>query len=248
MLGAHKDFVIEYCTRPPQTNEVARSAVLLGGFLQIANRFGQPLRLLEIGASAGLNLMWDKYRIVTDQFSWGDASASLELRPKWEGRPPSLTAPITVATRAGCDRDAIHIRHTAGRARLESYVWADQVHRLQRLRLACETALNTSFRLDRADAAEWLGTELKMLPQGQTTVVFHSIFRQYLSAESEENLQAVMATAAKRATRQAPLAWLSMETPDIRTPPQIKLITWPDDEAQILASAHHHGEWIKWNG
>lgn len=246
VLADHLDYVIGYCARPPQTNEVGRSGVLLGGFLTIAQQFDKPLRLLEIGASAGLNLMWDKYRVVTDAFTWGEPSAALELRPKWDGPVPPLSPKITVASRAACDKNPIDIRTADDRARLESYIWPDQVHRLQRLRMACNTALRTPFRLDRADAADWLAQELRDLPKSETTVVYYSIFRQYVSPTTEAALEAVMAEAGARATADAPLAHLSMEMPNMKSFPVLTLTTWPGGSPKILATAHHHGEWVKW--
>ncbi len=245
-IATHREFILGYCKRPPQTNEVGRSAVLLGGFLEVAKRIGKPLRLLEIGASAGLNLMWDKFKIETEKFTWGDSTAELVLRPKWEGPAPSFDTPITIASRAACDRDPIDIKNRDDSARLESYVWTDQVHRVERLRAACKIARQTPFRLDQADAADWLELELQDLPMGQATVVFHSIFRQYLSPASETHFQAVMEMAGTRATADAPLAWLAMEAPDLRSFPNLTLTIWPRGTPEFLASAHHHGEWVNW--
>jgi hypothetical protein len=246
LLDEHLGFVIDYCTRPPQTNEVGRSAVLLGGFLTIAKQFGQPLRLLELGASAGLNLMWDQYRINAGTFTWGNRSARLGLKTVWEGPPPPLDAPISVVSRAACDQDPIRISDADDRARLESYIWPDQVHRMERLRAACQVALDTPFRFEKADAADWLESEVRELPRGQTTVVYHSIFRQYVHPEASARMDAIMNDACARATPDAPLAWLAMEIADLTKPPNLTLQTWPNGEAQTLATAHHHGEWVKW--
>jgi hypothetical protein len=246
VLDAHLDYVIAYCTRPPQTNEVGRSAVLLGGFLTIAKQFSQPLRLLELGASAGLNLMWDQYRINAGIFGWGSPSARLELKTAWEGAPPPLDAPISVVSRAACDQDPIRIAHPEDRSRLESFIWPDQVHRMERLRTACQVALDTPFRFEKADAADWLERELRELPRGQTTVVYHSIFRQYVPIETSARMDAIMNEAGARATIDAPLVWLAMEIADLTMPPSLTLQTWPTCEAQTLATAHHHGEWVKW--
>jgi hypothetical protein len=241
----HRDYVIAYTQSPPQTNEVARSAVLWGGFLAVAAQFPYPLRLREIGASAGLNLMWDQYRVNAGSFTWGNPDATLELKTRWEGPAPAAQS-ITIADRAACDREPIDIHTDDGRARLQSYIWPDQLHRMQRLRTACDIALKTPFRLDKADAAEWVEQELAALPHGQTTVVYHSIFRQYLSPETDRKLQAAMEDAGRRATLASPLAWLSMEIPNMKSYPDIMLTTWPTGETRKLGTAHYHGDWIKW--
>ncbi|MBL8642544.1 MAG: DUF2332 domain-containing protein [Rhodospirillaceae bacterium] len=246
LIAEHADYIVAYCGRAPQTNETARSGVLLGGFLTIAAEYPFPLRLREIGASAGLNLMWDQYRVTTPAFTWGRSDARLELSAQWQGELPPLKAPITISDRAACDRDLIDIHKADDRTRLESYIWPDQPHRMKRLRTACAIALDTPFRLDQADAAEWIERELRNLPEGQTTAVYHSIFRQYLPPAADRKLEDVMTRAGARATGKAPLAWLAMEVPRADAYPDLTLTMWPGGERRKLATAHYHGDWIKW--
>jgi hypothetical protein len=248
VLAEHVDEVTASCTRPPQTNEVGRAAVLLGGFLAVAAQVRRPLRLLELGASAGLNLMWDRYRVNAGGFRWGDAAAALELPTAWQGPAPPLSAPVAVASRAACDLDPIDIARPEDRARLESYIWPDQVHRLTRLRAACRIAQAVPFRLDKADAADWLERETRVLPVGEATVVYHSIFRQYVPAGTRARLRAIMDSAGRRATADAPLAWLALEIADLSRPPELTLQLWPGGETRTLATSHHHGEWVQWHG
>ncbi|MEQ8700803.1 MAG: DUF2332 family protein, partial [Bauldia litoralis] len=106
-LDRHADFLVDCLKSPPQTNEVGRSAILLGGFLTVAAETGLPLSILEIGASGGLNLHWDawRYRLAPPGGSagdWGADDAPLTLAPDWQGELPPLV-PGTVAARAACD-------------------------------------------------------------------------------------------------------------------------------------------------
>jgi hypothetical protein len=243
-LEEHRDFIIAYTHSPPQTNEVARSAVLWSGFLHIAAQYRLPFRLREVGASAGLNLWWDQYRVDGPTFSWGPHGSPVRLTLNTEGPVPDAV-PIAIVDRAACDASPIDIRKADDRARLESYIWPDQPHRLERLRSACDIARQNPFRLDQADAGDWLERELETLPQGQVTVVYYSIFRQYVSAATEAKLQAVIESASARATRDAPLAVLAFEMQGT-TFPDLVLTTWPTGETRTLASAHYHGEWVKW--
>jgi hypothetical protein len=241
-------FIRDYMRNAPQTNECGRSAMMLGGFLAVAAATKLPMRLLEIGASAGLNLVWDQYRLVTPAFTWGPAGDTLELHCRWDGPPPALDAPVRIAGRAACDKDPIDIRDADDRARLQSYIWSDQGHRLERMRRASEIVSAHAFRLDRADAAEWLENELRTLPRGQVTVVFHSVFRQYVSPEIDATLTRVMDEAGRRATAEAPLAHVAMEPQDITSFPDLTLQLWPGGQNRALAQCHYHGEWIKWWG
>src|SRR6185436_3701388 len=105
-LAAHAPELRALVDRPVQTNEVGRSAVLLGGFLLLARAHGLPLRLLEIGASAGLNLRWDHYRYEGAGVAWGDAASPVRLTDVFEV-PPPLAVTAEVNTRAGCDASPV---------------------------------------------------------------------------------------------------------------------------------------------
>jgi len=91
--------------RPVQTNEVARCAGLAFGFLNVAAETGLPLHLLEVGASAGLNLRWDRYRYEANGFAWGPADSRVRLEFELEGeqppvfRPAWTSTPVAAATR-----------------------------------------------------------------------------------------------------------------------------------------------------
>ena len=140
---------------PVQTNEPARCAGLLGGFLEIARHAGPPLRLLEVGASAGLNLRFDSYRYELGDERWGPADSGVVLKSRLSGRPP-LDGSVRVVARAGCDAQPVDPRSQEGRLTLAAYVWADQVERLERLRAALTVAGRVDAPVERAHAAEWI--------------------------------------------------------------------------------------------
>ena len=229
----------------PQTNEVARSCSLIGGFLSVAERFRHPLRLCELGASAGLNQYFDKHRYQLGGFSWGPDNAALTLRCDWRGGAPPLEAPLAVAVRSGCDRAPIDLGSEADRIRLMSYFWADQVERIERLRRAIDVALDDPVRLARANASDWLGAELETgLPEGRTTVVFHSSFWSYLDEAERAAIRGHIERAAGAASSAAPLAWLRVEDDGPRV--AIALICWPGGEEVRLGTASAHGAWVEW--
>src|SRR3954468_16464721 len=103
-LVDQRDITLE---RPVQTNEVGRTAALLGGFLTVAEQRGLGLRVLEIGASAGLNLRWDRFRYEAGDWAWGDAASPARIPCEYIGGRPPLPANVWVVERAGCDPSPI---------------------------------------------------------------------------------------------------------------------------------------------
>ncbi len=243
---AHTDFIRAYLARPPQTNEVARSAMLLGGFLEIAAATGFPLRLFEMGASAGLNLCWDRYRIETSTFAWGPAESALTLKCRWEGPLPAMPSRADVIARAGCDRDPVDLRNDDDMRRLESYFWTDQTHRFERLRAARAIALKEGIHVAAEDAGAWLPRQLADPHPGATTVIYHSLFWQYLPPNVQTRLRLYIETAGFKAKSEAPVAWLTMEMPNMRSPTELTLTLWPGGQKRVLATVHPHGESVHW--
>jgi hypothetical protein len=223
---------------PVQTNEVGRCAALLPGFLTVAAATGLPLRLLELGASAGLNLRWDRYRYAAAGFAWGPKDSALTIEFEALGaRPPATDA--TVAERRGCDAAPVDPESDEGRVTLLAYLWPDQALRVERTLVAIEVARRTPLTIDCAAAVEWLGVRLAEPRPGLATVVFHSIVAQYLSESERRALAALLRVAGERADARAPLAWLRMEPAGERA--ELRLTTWPGGEERRLGSAGYHG-------
>jgi hypothetical protein len=189
-----------------QMNDVERSRALLPGFLDVVRRTALPLRLLEIGASAGLNLRWDHF--------------------------PFLDVPATVRVieRRGCDLNPLDPTLDATRATLLSFIWPDQTSRFRQLVEALEIARRVPAPVDRSDAVPWLQSQLADPFPAAATVVFHSFFLPYLSEDTREDLRRIIEQAGQRATADAPVAWLSMEPGA-----DVHLTVWPSGERRLIA-------------
>jgi hypothetical protein len=237
VLREHRDVLRRLVEDPVQTNEPGRCAALLGGFLEVARMTGLPLRLLEVGAGAGLNLRCDRYRYELGEERWGPAGSPVVLRSRMTGvgRPP-LDAPLEVASRAGCDRRPVNPCTEAGRLTLTSYVWPDQVERLERLRAALAVAAEVHASVERTGAADWIEARLAEPPPGTTTVVFHSIVMQYLFAEERERFERAVKAAS------GGVAWLRMEVAGEMADVRLAL----GNEDRLLARAGYHGTPIEW--
>jgi hypothetical protein len=224
---------------PVQTNEVGRCAGLLFGFLAVAEETGLPLRLLEVGASAGLNLRWDRFAYAAEGFSWGPADSGLRLEFELEGVVPALPAAVAIAERRGCDPAPIDAATPEGRLALLSYIWPDQRQRIARMEAASKVAAEVPVAVDREGAATWTERTLAEPAPARATVVYHSIVSQYLSDEERATFFGNIDAAGARATAEAPLAWLRMEPRDDRA--DLHLTTWPGGEERCLARVGYHG-------
>jgi hypothetical protein len=243
----HQSAIRAFLSSPPQTNEVGRSGVLVGGFLQIAKETALPLRLLEIGASAGLNAIWDRYHYHIGAVGWGDPQSPVRISPSWEGPSPPIDAPIRVIERLACDIAPVDLEDPAQRLRLRAYVWADQRERLSRLESAIDLARAYGPRVERADAADWVRTKLREPVASTATVLYHSIMWQYLSSETQADIRASLERVGDRATSAAPLAWLRFEPLDSVSRPELRMTLWPGARDVRLAVAHPHGSSVQWS-
>lgn len=230
----------------PQTNEVMRSAVLLGGYAAVAAATRLPLALREIGASAGLNLLWDGFGYALGAQRWGDAASPVQLVADWRGAAPVLPEAIAVAERRGNDLQPIDLHDGASVLRLRGYVWPDQRQRAARLDGAIALARRASPPVEGGDAAGWVERELAAPRDGAATVLVHSVVWQYLPPATRQRIEAALVAAARRATVGAPLAWLRMEFYAPGAPAELRLTLWPGGRERTLARAHPHGEWAEW--
>jgi hypothetical protein len=240
----HLPVVEEALTRPPQTNEVGRAGVLIGGLLEISRIAGQPLRVREIGASAGLNLLLDLFHYDVGTGEWGDPASPVDVATEWRGATPSLDTPLVIESRAGCDLAPLDVADSDDAERVASYVWADQVDRYRRVVGAIELARRHPVTVAATGAGDWLTAELAEPVAGATTVVMQSVMSQYLSAEARSRVRRTIRSAGTRATADAPLAWLRFE-PGARSF-ELRLALWPHGVELTLADAHPHGTWARW--
>jgi hypothetical protein len=213
LVDREHDALIAAVDHVPQTNEVGRSMALAGGWAVIAERTGLPLRLLEPGASAGLNLRADRYWYQVGSDGWGDPDSPVRYLDRWAPGTPPFGVGARIVDRRGCDRFPIDATTEDGRLTLLSYIWPDERERFETLRAALDVARDAPVTIDRADAVDWLEAQLAELHRGQATVVYHSYFWQYLSVGDDAAGRRAIEDAGRRATTDSPFAHLSLEVP-----------------------------------
>jgi len=245
-LVAHDDIIFPWLDGPPQTNEPGRSGALILGLMEIARRHGPKIELLEIGSSAGLNLLIDRYAFDLGGVTLGAPDSPVTIRPEWRGDPPA-PADVEFVSVRGCDVQPLDATDPAVEARLLAYVWPETPARAERLGRAIAMQRARSVDLVRADAADWIEARLaEPQPAGVTRVLMHSVVWQYLPEAVANRIRAAMAAAGARATPDRPLGWVMMEPNRAFAQQIVRVKSWPGhEEWEVLATAHAHGTWVK---
>lgn len=246
-IASHDDELAGYLDSPPQTNEVRRCSALLGGALIVAAETGCSIALLEIGASAGLNTNFDRYRYEFGTGTWRPEDAGVLIRSEWRGSPPNLQTGLSIGSRQACDLNPLDPGDEQDRSRMLSYIWPDQAERLATTQAALDLAAKRGWDVERADAAPWVEARLADLqPAGQARMLIHTIMWQYLPAVTRARISAAMEAAGERATAERPIAWLRMEADDQPHSAGVLLTIWPGGTEREIARADFHGRWVEW--
>ena len=242
-LAKEAAFIDRWIDSPPQTNEVRRAACLIAVGHLLEARFGLPLSVMELGASAGLNLNWDRFALEAGTRRFGPEDAVLTLRPDWRGLPLPAADP-KVAERAGVDLNPVDARSEMGRLRLLAYLWPDQPERIA----LTEAAIGAvTAPPERADAIDWLAERLAPKP-GQTRLIYSTIAWQYFPRAAQERGERLIEAAGAAAAPESPLAWFGMETDGASPGAAMTLRVWPAGETLALGRIDFHGRWIDWAG
>jgi hypothetical protein len=247
VVADHDDMLLTWLDGPPQTNEVGRSASVMAALLWLSERLGPRFEMNELGASAGINTMMDRYAFDLGGVTAGPSDSPLCVKPEWRGPPPPAGTVVIEAIR-GCDRAPIDLTDGPSALRLKSFIWPDTPERMARLDKAVAIARVRPPRLDRCDAADWIAARL-LAPQTATTtrVVYHSIVWQYLPEATRAAITAAIEAAAAMATDSRRLAWVRLETNRTTYRHELSVRYWPGGDGEVLlGAAHAHGAWVEW--
>jgi hypothetical protein len=248
VMAAHEAALLPWLAGPPQTNEAGRSANFIAAMLWLAERGLPPqFECLEIGSSAGINLMLDRYAYDLGGVTIGPDDPVMAFAPAWRGPPPPERA-IIIASTKGCDVAPVDLTDPAQALRLRAYIWPEHAVRFERMDAAIRAASARKPDLVEASAAEFVEAELAKPQQpGTTRMLMHSIVWQYVPADQQARVTAAMEAAGAKATAERPLAWVMVEAD--RTVHRHKLTVryWPGGEEEVqLAWSHPHGADIEW--
>lgn len=248
LLAEQPEAVRECLDRPPQTNEVGRAGALMGGLLQLPQRL--PVRLFEMGSSAGLNLLADRFCYLdrSGAVVQGVPTSPVRLEDAWRGASLTPWPDLRIAERLGSDVQPVDPTGAEGRLALTAYVWPDQAARLERLRGALELARQEPPPVRRTAAAEFVaGLSLR---EATTTVLWHSVMWQYLGRDEQTAVTRAIEKLGADAIPERPFGHLFLE-PTRREPGApheflVVLTTWPGGERRVLGRSRGHGLPTTW--
>jgi hypothetical protein len=250
-FDAFRAFVLDHAdqvaatmaARRTQTNEVGRCALLLPSLATLPG----PLALVELGASAGLCLLPDRYAYRYGTAVVGDPASPVRLTCQPRGPVPVPAAPPEVVWRRGIDLAPVDLHDPAAVRWLEACVWPDQPHRLARLRAAIRVARANPPLVVQGDLLEQVAPVVAQAPVGATVVVFHSAVTAYLASPDRRRLAALLA--------ELPAVWLSVEGPGgvpglerglARPPPDPAVFLVGQGPDRLVGLADPHGAWLQW--
>jgi len=230
-----------------QTNEVQRCWALLPCFLEAARRLDAlTVDLIELGTSAGLLLLWDRYRYRYEAGEWGPKHAALELSAEERGRVPGdlLARELVVRDRIGLDLEPVDVTTDEGALLLRSFVWADRTERIGRLDRAIEALRADPPEIVEGDFVELLPRLLERRRPDALTIVLQIAAAGYLDEQGWERL----GSALEAGGGDGPLAYVfaGYPVPESHQHWGLWLTTWPDGERTQLAHTDFHGTWLDW--
>lgn len=246
-LLSHEREYDEQLSLTVQTNEVARATPILAAMLTVAHETQLPLRIFEIGSSAGLLLNFDRYHHTGEGWSWGDPDSELTLSNRTrEGVPKHLETRLEIAQRQGCDVHPLDARKSGDAARLLSFVWPDQSERFDRVRRAISIAQAHPVTVDRADGAAWIAQQAAV-KDGFVRVVMHTVMVEHLTAEQRRDLENVIRRVGESAGARSPFAWVRMEPPALTLSYETAITLWPGAREFVVARSDGHAQNLRWD-
>lgn len=244
----HIDEIDVALTQQVQTNEVGRSIVQLTLSHWLITCGITDFDYLEVGASAGLNMNFDKYYACSGQLRMGTPSSPVRFMGGCFTHTPDLPkVGARVHRKRGVDISPLDVTQHDDETRLLSFLWPDQKSRLERTRAAIDIAKKNPPLVDSASADEWLQAQLTR-PHERATMVFHSIVWQYLGTGTQSRLRDALHAAGSNATSSAPLLWARMEPSGAVADVRVDMWNGTSNEPQQLrlAEVGYHGQNFNW--
>ena len=255
VLGHRDELAAVMEVRRTQTNEVGRSCFLVPAFEWVYRAHGLPLAWVDVGASGGLNLQVDRFRVQVGDSAVGPLDGRPAISCRATGDPPVGESVAPIVWRAGLDKAPIDVGDEEEARWLQACIWPDQLERAQRLRDAIVVARAHPPRLVEGDAVDAIGALLEEAPLDAIAVVTTTWVIAYLARERRRAFEEVLASVGR------PVVWIIGEADGVADgieageppvpqprPSVLGAVTFDSGQAtrKFLAWVQPHGEWLDW--
>jgi hypothetical protein len=174
-----------------QTNEVRRCAYLYPSFCFIYNKVKKPLSLIEIGTSAGLQLLWDKYC-----YSYGNnevygnkhSNVHITAEIKGDNIPSFLLNSPPIASRVGLDLHINDLANSEDYLWLKSLIWPEHQERRELFENAANLFYKNPVKLIEGDGIALLADVVEQIPENTTICIFHTHVANQIPEDSKYEL------------------------------------------------------------
>ena len=244
----HRDRIVELiATRRTQTNVVRRCTCLLPAFSIVCQETPSPLALIDLGASAGLNLNFDRYaysyqRDSREVLQWGptEARVRLEAELRGDGVLPPIPSSIPMASRDGIDLDPVDLANPDQLLWLRALIWPEHLERHQQLIDAAAEFEHDDIRMHAGDASRVLPALIESVPREHALVVYSTIALYQFPRESRQRIVDTL----NHASAARPVWQIALEGND----PELSITCYRNrvGKTELLADASPHGWWIEW--
>ncbi|HKY15453.1 MAG TPA: DUF2332 domain-containing protein [Microthrixaceae bacterium] len=212
-------------TRATQTNEPNRSCLWRAVLPSISDG---PLHLVELGASAGLNLCFDRYRYEFTELPVSDDPRGDVLRCQFRGERPPIDRPIPpIASRVGLDLDPIDVRDEREVRWLKACIWPEQLDRHRRFDHAVSVVAADPPEIVRGDLVDDLPALFERFGPDDDVVVINSWVLFYVRRDRRAELEDVLGELSRST---AGVTWVSAEGPGI--------VSWAGQRDEFLVEPH----------
>ena len=237
---ANRDEILEIGrTRFTQTNEVGRLAAILPALMVEADRLGEPVHLVEVGAAAGLNLCLDRYAYDFGGVRFG--TSDLVLETKTEGVVRLPTRAPHIQRRVGIDLHPVDMDSPDDLRWLESLIWPEQIDRRKRLRAAIRIRRTVQVDMVAADASSAIGAVLDGLPTSGPAIVLHAFTLNQFDEAARQRFEVALGRAASSRS----ITRIGFEYWDKDSAwPQVR-VGVKNKDLRLILEAHPHGEWVR---
>ncbi|MBS4220107.1 DUF2332 domain-containing protein [Bacillus sp. FJAT-49711] len=243
-LAFKSDIINLLQTKRVQTNEVRRSAYLYPSFCYMYDKVKKPLSLIEIGTSAGLQLLWDQYGYsYRNGHHYGDKTSKVQVTAEIRGKqfPARLEKIPPVASKVGLDLHVCDITNPKNALWLKSLIWPEHRDRVLLFEKAAQLFIENPVELIEGDGVTLLPDVVEQAPADSAICIFHTHVANQMPEELKHKLIKIIKTLG--AQRDVFHLYNNMWDRKLHLDSYLN----GREEQHVIGETDGHGRWFEWN-